>query len=277
MDNLPTLPHHASGTVRQDHAAFVAELCVLGRVEVTTKCLRKPSSAREPAPVVTTPNFKRWRSLVGDCLATHGSETGAFPGLRHGMYLVLSWGLPAGVFRSLVRYFGSLSVGFMVVLHTLRPPGTRSPLPSHSEQPIVHPCENQKHDCPDSHGSVPLLQSQPKGIYFQWPVIGNCRWCRTLSELLFHGSSCESIAFRDGGYNIEPWASAHGSSATSSAAPVAAQSTETAISAAVSSPLGGQQRVQYRTEQWVAASPTRRYRAAHLASPPTLPSEPCTF
>ena len=29
------------------------------------------------------------------------------------------------------------------------------------------PCENQKQDCPDSHGSVPLLQSQPKGMYFQ--------------------------------------------------------------------------------------------------------------
>lgn len=131
--------------------------------------------------------------------ATHGSDTGAFPGLRQGMYLVLSLELPAGMLRPLVRYLGSFSVGCLVVLHTFRPPGTRSPLPSHSEHPIVHPWLNQKQLCPDSHGSVPLLQSQPKGMYFQWPVMGNWRWCLTLSELLFHGSSCESIAFREGG------------------------------------------------------------------------------
>ena len=58
---------------------------------------------------------------------------------------------------------------------------------------------HQKQLCPLSHGSVPFEQSQPNGIYFQCPVIGNCWWCRTLSALLFHGSSWESIAFREGG------------------------------------------------------------------------------
>ena len=58
---------------------------------------------------------------------------------------------------------------------------------------------NQKQPWPASHGSVPLLQSQPKGMYFQWPVIGNCLLARTLSALDFHGSSCESMALRDGG------------------------------------------------------------------------------
>ena len=60
------------------------------------------------------------------------------------MYFVVSFGEPAGTLRPLVRCFGSLFVGAIVVLQTLRPPGVRSPLPSHSEQPMVQPCENQK-------------------------------------------------------------------------------------------------------------------------------------
>ena len=82
--------------------------------------------------------------LCWAALPYHGSDTGALPGLRHGMYLVLSCGLPAGTLRPLVRYFGSLSVGFIVVLHTLRPPFTRAPLPSHSLQPIVQPCSSTR-------------------------------------------------------------------------------------------------------------------------------------
>ena len=68
------------------------------------------------------------------------------PGARHGMYLVVSFLEPAGTLRSLVRYLGSLLVGSIVVLHTFRPPGTRSPLPSQAAQPMVQPWLNQKHD-----------------------------------------------------------------------------------------------------------------------------------
>jgi hypothetical protein len=58
-------------------------------------------------------------------------------------------------------------------------------------------CENQKHPCPASQGWVPFVQSQPKGMYFQCPVMGN--WCVEFAIAPRQGASVESIALRVGG------------------------------------------------------------------------------
>lgn len=52
VHGFATLPNYSSGAVRQDYAAFIAEVSVLGRVEIAPECLRKPGSTREPTPVV---------------------------------------------------------------------------------------------------------------------------------------------------------------------------------------------------------------------------------
>lgn len=47
------------------------------------------------------------------------SDTGAFPGARHGMCFVVSFAEPAGMFRALVRYFGLLFVGCLKDAHKI--------------------------------------------------------------------------------------------------------------------------------------------------------------
>ena len=69
MNDLPALPNHSSGAVWQDCAAFIAELGVLGRVEIAPACLREPGSTREPTPVVAAlMSFRRGVSLLNDSL-----------------------------------------------------------------------------------------------------------------------------------------------------------------------------------------------------------------
>ena len=57
----------------------------------------------------------------------------------------------------------------------------------------MQPCENQKHDWPELHSSVPFVQPQLYGSMI--PVSGCCPW--------LHGGSSESMALRDGGMIID--------------------------------------------------------------------------
>ncbi len=71
------------------------------------------------------------------------------------------------------------------------------PLPSHALQPGVQPLENQKHDWPALHTSVPLVHEQLYGsmvpVAGKWPPL--------------HGGSSASTELRAHGIIIEPCAS----------------------------------------------------------------------
>ena len=61
-----------------------------------------------------------------------------------------------------VRKRGSQMVAFMPELHRSRVLGL-PPRPSHFSHPIEQPSENQRHDWPTSHESVPFAQLQLQG------------------------------------------------------------------------------------------------------------------
>ena len=69
--------------------------------------------------------------------------------------------MPAGAARLYVRSFGSLTVAFIVELQNDFVFGLDG-APVACSQPMVEPCENQKHAWPTLHLDVPFLQSQPQ-------------------------------------------------------------------------------------------------------------------
>ena len=79
----------------------------------------------------------------------HGSETGASPGLRHGMYFQTSSGDPAVALRLALRYAGRLSVGLNGAARSAAQWSQfakRVPLPSQALQPGVQPATHNRQD-----------------------------------------------------------------------------------------------------------------------------------
>lgn len=78
-----------------------------------------------------------------------------------GLCFVQSSSEPANAWRLTVLNMGSLIVAFLPLPQRSFLLGFDPPLlpPSHSAQPIVHPTENHRQVCADSHACVPFLQA----------------------------------------------------------------------------------------------------------------------
>ena len=90
---------------------------------------------------------------------------------RHGLNFQMSVRVPGLASTLVVMYFGSSAPG---IFSGSKPAarssgqwsrfGSRVPFPSAALQPTETPCENQKHDWPAEHSSVPLPQWHVYGL-----------------------------------------------------------------------------------------------------------------